>query len=203
MHLSWLGSSCVKLQTKHLDEDVLILIDAYKPAKGEFPRSFSPTAGLFSNGLENAATLSQDPLVVDTLGEYETKNVMILAIPGNDQNLIFKIMIEGMSVVHLGAITKKLTADAIEKLGHVDILFAPAGLKEFTAEDSAALITELEPRVVIPVNYQCDTDQKAEPLSGFLKEAGLKPSQTDKKIILKKKDLPQDDTVLYVLEKSV
>ncbi|MDO8626499.1 MAG: MBL fold metallo-hydrolase [Candidatus Magasanikbacteria bacterium] len=203
MHLSWLGNTCVKLQTKHLDEDVLILIDAYKPLKGEFPRSFTPTAALFSIGMDNAATLSGTPLLIDTLGEFETKNVMILAIPGNDQNLIFKIMIEGISVVHLGHITKKLTAEAVEKLGHVDILLAPAGQPEFTFEDSAALITELEPRVVIPISYQCDTDPKAEPLSKFLKEVGLKPAATDKKFILKKKDLPQEDTALYVLEKSV
>ncbi|MEK9132693.1 MAG: MBL fold metallo-hydrolase, partial [Patescibacteria group bacterium] len=75
MHISWLGQTCVKLQTKNLDQDVTILIDAYKPKTGEFPRSFSPDVVLFSDGTDNAATLSQDPFTVNSLGEVEVKNI--------------------------------------------------------------------------------------------------------------------------------
>lgn len=202
MHLSWLGQNTVKLQTKHLDEDVVILIDAYKPAHGEFPRSFSPTAALFSKGQEGAATLSQNPLVVDTPGEFEIKDAMVIALPANDTDLVFKIIAEGMSVVHVGGLTKKITDEAVEKLGHVDILLAPVSSAKFSADDASELVTELEPRLVIPLGYQCDTDPKAKPLSEFIKTVGLKPAATDKKFIIKKKDLPAEETALYVLEKT-
>lgn len=204
MHLSWLGQTCVKLQTKYQDQDVVVVIDAYKPAKGEFPRSFTPDIALFSSGSEGAATLSQNPLVVDTLGEFETKEVMVTVWPGADGKLVFKLNAEGMSIVHLGKMTKKIDPATLEKIGAIDILFVPAGNgKEFLSlEDAAELVTALEPRVVIPMAYHADTDPVAKPLADFIKELGLKPDMIDKKIIVKKKDLPQEDTKLFVLEKS-
>ena len=204
MHLQWLGQTCVKLQTKNLDEDVTILIDAYRPAKGDFPRSFTPQIGLFSHGTEEAVTLSQDPFVLSTLGECETKNVMMYALPSPNGNIIFKLNAEGLNVVHLGALHKKIENGELEKIGAVDILFIPVGggNNYLSPEDAAAMVTTLEPRIVVPIAYQCDTDPAAAPMSQFIKEMGLKPDVTDKKIIIKQKDLPQDETRLFVLEKN-
>lgn len=205
MHISWLGQTCLKLQTKYLDEDVTILLDAYKPTVGEFPRSFSPTIALYSNGQENAATLSQEPFILDTLGECELKEVMITAFPSDPSgNIIYKINAEQLNVVHLGRMRKKPDLAELEKIGSIDVLCVPVGGGEYlSAEDAVTLVTALEPRIVIPLAYQCDTDKAAEPISNFIKELGLKPDSTDKKVIIKKRDLPQDETKLIVLEKSV
>ena len=205
MHINWLGQTCVKLQSKNLrDEDVIILIDAYKPAKGDFPRSFTPNIALYSNGEDNAATLSQNPLVADTLGEYEAKDTMVYALPGPDGKLIFKIITEGMTIVHLGRTNKKLSQDMINQLDSPDILLIPAGGgKDYLdAETAAEMVTTLEPRIVIPIALQCDTDPKAGTINDFIKQIGLKPDTTEKKIIIKKKDLPQEETKLMVLEKN-
>ena len=204
MHLQWLGQTCVKLQTKNLDEDVTILIDPYRPAKGEFPRSFSPQIALFSHGTTDAVTLSQDPFVLSTLGECETKNVMIYALPSPTGQVIFKLNAEGLNIVHLGALTAKIDNGELAKIGSVDILFIPVGggKNYLSPEDAAAMVTTLEPRIVVPMAYQCDTDPGAEPITQFIKEMGLKPDTTDKKIIVKQKDLPQDETKLFVLEKN-
>jgi hypothetical protein len=40
-------------------------------------------------------------------------------------------------------------------------------------------------------------------VTDFIKELGLKPEITDKKVIVKKKDLPQEDMKLYLLEKNI
>lgn len=204
MHLSWLGQTCVRLQTKYRDDDVVALLDAYRPADGSFPRSFSPALATFSRGADNAATMSQDPFVLDTLGEIELKEIIATGTASDEHNIIFKIHAEGLSVVHLGRLNKKPDLDQLEALGAIDILFVPVGGGEqyLDAADAAEIVTALEPRVVIPMGYQCDTDPKAKPLSEFIKELGLKPELTDKKIIIKKKDLPQEETKLYVLEKS-
>lgn len=208
MHINWLGQTCVKLQTKNLkDEDVVILIDAYRPATGEFPRSFSPQVGLFSHGQDGAVTLSQDPFVLDTLGEIEQKDTMIYALPGpsNSGAVVFKLLSEGLTIAHLGSISQKLNTETIAKLGSPDILFVPVGGEKngtLDAEDAVATVTALEPRIVIPIAYQCDTDPKAAPVSDFIKHLGLKPEITDKKVIVKKKDLPQEETRLYILEKN-
>lgn len=204
MHISWHGQTCVRLQTKNLDEDVTIIIDGYKPDTGEFPRSFTPQIALYTHGQTNAATLSQNPFVLDTPGECETKNVITYAVGNSDGNLIFKVNAENISLVHVGKLTKKIDEALIDKLGTVDILMLPVGgEKEYLdIEDAADVVTAIEPRIVIPIGYQCDTEPKALPLSNFIKVLGLKPELTDKKIIIKKKDLPAAETKLMILEKT-
>ena len=203
MHISWLGQTCIKLQTKNLDKDVTILLDAYKPKTGEFPRSFSPDVALFSAGQENAATLSQDPFVISSLGEVEVKNVMIYAVPGPEGSVIYKLNGEGMTLVHLGRLNKTLSSAEMEKILSPDILFIPVGGGDYlNAKDAAALATALEPRVIIPMAYHCDTDPNSAPVTAFIKELCIKPEAAEKKVIIKKKDLPQEETKLIVLEKE-
>lgn len=206
MHISWLGQTCVKLQFKNLkDEEVTILIDPYRPATGDFPRSFSPQMALFSAGSDNSVTLSQDPFIIDTLGEFEIKDTMVYALPGADNIVTFKIGAENLNIAHLGRLNKKMNTETIAKLGNPDILFVPVGgekNKTFEPEDAVATVTALEPRIVIPIAYQCDTDPKANSVNDFVKNLGLKPDATDKKFIIKKKELPQEETKLLILEKS-
>jgi L-ascorbate metabolism protein UlaG (beta-lactamase superfamily) len=101
--------------------------------------------------------------------------------------------------------TKKINTDKLESLGKVDVLFIPVGGKPnyLELEEAIALVSEIEPRIVIPIGYECDSDPKSSPLDIFLKEIGLKPALTDKKIILKSKDLPQEEMQLMVLEKNI
>ncbi len=204
MHITWLGQTCVKLQTKHKEEDVNVLLDAYKPEEGEFPRNFSPEVAIFSRGQENAASIGTTAFMVDTLGEIETKGVMIYGVPGNNESIIFKLNIEGINIVHVGRITVLPSSSAMEIIGNPDILFVSVGGgKNYLTPDAAAsVVTALEPRIVIPMAYQSDTDPNASPLTQFLKEIGVSPTATDKKIIIKKKDLPTDTMQLFVLEKN-
>ncbi|HRY36615.1 MAG TPA: MBL fold metallo-hydrolase [Candidatus Magasanikbacteria bacterium] len=205
MHINWLGQTCVKLQTKNLkDEDIVILINPYKPDSGDFPRNFSPDVALYSHSSKDSVTVSDSAFMVETLGEYEIKDNMIYAIAANEKEMIFKISAEGMNIVHLGSIKEKISEHIIEKLGTPDILFVPVGDAGKTLDPKAAreVVSMLEPRVVIPIAYQCDTDPKALPIENFIKESGLKSETTEKKIILKKKDLPQEETKMFILEKN-
>lgn len=204
MHINWLGQTCVKLQTKNLkDEDAVILIDAYKPDKGDFPRSFSPQIALFSRGQKQASTLSQNPFTISTLGEYEIKDAMVYALPGPDGQLIFKLIVEDLNLLHLGRLNKKLPQEMIGNLDNPDILFIPVGGKNcLNAKAAVELIAALEPRVIIPIAHRCDIDTKAGSVNEFIKESGLKPDIAEKKIIIKKKDLPQEEARLIILEKN-
>ncbi len=203
MHISWLGQTCIKLQSKNLEKDVVILIDPYKPKKGDFPRSFSPDVALFSAGMNDAAAVS-DAFTVNSLGEMEVKGLMIFAVPSSEQDLIYKLNLEGINMVHLGRLKKPLQSAEMEKIMSPDILFIPVGGGESYLDIKAAaeLANTLEPRIIIPMGYNCDTDPDAAPLATFVKELGLKPETTEKKIIIKKKDLPQEETKLMVLEKE-
>jgi L-ascorbate metabolism protein UlaG (beta-lactamase superfamily) len=205
MHITWLGQTCVKIQTKYIDEEVTLLIDPYKPETGEFPRSFSAQIVLLSSGKEEITTLSQEPFIIDTLGEFDIKNVMITTWPGHETSVIYKITVEGINIVHLGKLKTMPSDEVLESLGKVDILMVPCGGNKLYLEpqDAAHATTVIEPRIVIPVAYQSDSSPEAKPLTDFIKQIGLKPELTDKKIIIKTKDLPQEDTKLMVLEKNV
>jgi len=203
MHIEWLGQTCVKIQTKNADKDALVLINGYRPKAGNFPRSFTPQIALYSSGTANATTLSQNPFVIDTLGEFELENIVIYSLPNEEKNNIFKLASEGMTVVHLGNLNKKLDNSELEKIMSPDILLIPVGNKNYLPiKDAVESINLLEPRIIIPIGYKCDTEQEAEPLSKFIAEMGLKSENAGSKIIIKQKDLPQEETKLIVLDKS-
>ena len=60
----------------------------------------------------------------------------------------------------------------------------------------------VEPRIIIPIWYTSDNDSTASPVSAFLKEFGAKDIVEEAKTIIKKKDLPQEDTRVIVLTKE-
>ena len=205
MHLSWLGQTAFKIQTKNADKDIAVLIDPYKPTSGDFPRSISADLALFSRGAKDSVALSGEPFILETLGELERSGVMMAGFPGPDGTVLFKITAENISVVHIGAIHHTLDDETIEKIGSVDILLIPAGDTPtyLDIEAAAKLVNTLEPRIVIPFAYRCDSDESAKPVEPFLKELGLKPEGTEKKLVIKAKDLPQEEMKVWILEKNV
>lgn len=205
MHITWLGQTCVKLQTKTLKGgDVTILIDAYKPETGSFPRSFSPDIALYSAGNKDLATLSQEPFIIDTLGELEIKETLVSSFPAGEDKRYFNINAEGMNIVHLGKNNKKLSEKELGKLPAPDVLLVPIGGEPdyFSPSEAAEICNALEPRIIIPIAYKSDNDPKAKDVSDFIKESGLPAENGGKKIIIKKKDLPQEETKLIILEKE-
>ncbi len=205
MHISWLGNTAIKIQVKPFDKDIIIIIDPYRPTTGNFPRSLAPDVGLYTRGEENSITLSGDPFTLSTPGECETKGVLITATEGHEPNsIMLRLDAEQLSVGHLGMANKPLTDQQLEMLSGVDILLVPVGNGEaYDAEAAAKAVNAIEPRVVIPMAFKCDTDPQAKPVDEFLKEMGAtKNNAPEKKVILKKKDLPQEDTQVIVLSKE-
>ncbi len=205
MHISWLGQTAIKIQTKHVDQDIVTLIDAYRPKQGDFPRSLNAHVALFSRGSDGSITLTGEPLIINTLGEFDTKGLLITGIAGPEGTTIFKLSVEGIHLVHLGKIKEKISDEMIEAIGRVDILIVPVGgnATYLSPVDASATVTSLEPRIIIPVAHQTDTDPQAHSIESFIKEIGLKPEATDKKLTIKAKDLPADETKLFLLEKVV
>lgn len=204
MHLSWLGSTAVKIQTKPFDKDVTVIIDSYKPKAGSFPRSLTPDIALFTHGQKNSITLSGDPFVLDTAGECETKGVLVTAVQGHESNeIMVRVDAEGISIGHLGCVKKELTNGQLAVLSDVDVLFVPVGNDEcYDAEQAAKAVSAIEPRIVVPMAFKSDNDPGAKDISSFLKVMGATSSTPEKKVIIKKKDLPQEETKVIVLGKE-
>lgn len=204
MHISWLGQTAIKIQVKPFDKDVIAVIDPYRPTTGEFPRSLMPDIGLFTKGEEGSITLSGEPFILSTPGECETKGVLITTTEGHEPGtLMIRLDAEQLSLGHLGMTSKPLTDKQLEMLSGVDILLVPVGNGEaYDAEAAAKAVNAIEPRIVIPMAFKCDTDPKAKPVDEFLKEMGSTNGTPEKKVIIKKKDLPQEDTQVIVLSKE-
>lgn len=204
MHFSWLGETAVKLTIKPFDKDVVVVIDPYKPETGSFPRSLTPNIGLFSHSEKDSITLSGTPFILATPGEIETQGVLVTAVPGEDKDhIMFRIDAEHMSVAHLGLAKKQLSDAQLEVLGGVDVLFVPVGGgNTYDAEQAVKVVNAIEPRVVFPIAYQSDNNEKAEKVEAFLKEIGVATEEAEKKVIIKKKDLPEEETKVIVLAKE-
>lgn len=149
----------------------------------------------------------QNSFVITTPGEYEVSGVFIYGIAangeaGSSQNIIYLAEIEGVRLAHLGSLGQtSLSEKQLECLEGVDILLVPVGGGgALNAKQAAEIISELEPRVVVPMNYQLPgIKAKLNSLEEFKKEIGGKFETVDK-LKINKKDLPEEETKFFVIQ---
>lgn len=204
MHISWLGGTAIKIQAKPFDKDIILIIDPYKPEIGNFPRNLTAQIALYTQGEKNSITISGNPFVLSIPGECETNGVLITsALGAKAGEVIFRVDAEEISLGHLGLTNQPPTDEQLKILSGVDVLFVPVGGGiSYDAELAIKAANSIEPRIIIPMNYKSDNDPKADKVDGFLKELGATGAKIEKKVILKKKDMPQEDTQVIVLSKE-
>ncbi|MEK7589883.1 MAG: MBL fold metallo-hydrolase [Patescibacteria group bacterium] len=162
------------------------------------------------NGVEQVTHGDRKPFLISGPGEYEIKKVFIKGFQsvseygGSERiNTVYSIMLEGMNLVFLGALSsKKLNADVKEALGDIDILFLPIGGNgALNTTDAHALSVDLEPKIVIPMHYgEIEGDEKGKALAKFLKEDGGENGKPIDKLTIKKKDLEGKEGEIIVLK---
>lgn len=161
----------------------------------------------------NVKAIEGSPLVISGPGEYEAKGVDIQGVAtwhdtsgGKDRgkNTVYRIDIDGISVVHLGDLGHKLTEEQEELLGDVDVLLIPVGgFYTIDAKTALEVVTQLEPTLVIPMHYRtAKHDQKTfSVISGvdqFLREMGKEGITPIAKIKVTKDSLPQETQVVIL-----
>ena len=202
MHVYYLGGTAGKIQTKDNAGDVNIVIDPYKPEdKGSsFPNTLAPHIALFSRGQEGSITLQQNPFIIDTPGEYEVRGVMIYGIPTTD-GILYQLSVENMNILHAGALKNLPDDKTLERLSSADVLLVPVGGHEtLDAKKAATLVTELEPRAVIPIAFRSgNNDPQQAPVEPFLKEIGHENGAPQPKAIIVESKLPEEDMDIIVL----
>lgn len=137
-------------------------------------------------------------LAIEGPGEYEIGDFSIRGISATrhidtDDNekiaTIYRIEVGDVRIALLGNIAPKLTEDQLEEIGVVDILIIPVGGNGYTldATSAAALVRQIDPKVVIPVHYADGAVKYEVPqdtLETFVKELGA-PIETVSKYKLK------------------
>ena len=208
MIIQWLGQSCFKIQTKGNQGDVVIVTDPFVDQPGLKMARFQADIATISCDNEfhnNVDAIRGEPYVIVHPGEYETKDVFIYGVPAiaeksKEKLTLFKIFSEDIAIAHLSDLSALLNDEQIDRLGNVDILLIPVGGENsLNAKKAAEVISQIDPRIVIPMNYKLE-DQKSNlnTADDFLKNSGLKSEKLDK-LKVAKKDLMTEDTRIIVL----
>lgn len=149
-------------------------------------------------------------MVIDGPGEYEIKGSLITGVPAQlhiDEDgmraTAYSIEVDGVSVGVLGNIAPKLTSEQQEALGGVDVLVVPVGGNGLTLDATAAtqVISQIEPKFVIPVHYDDGVskyDMPQEKVDKFLAEMGGTKPEVQAKFKVTDKDLPLETTVVLL-----
>lgn len=152
------------------------------------------------NGITNAARGDRIPFSITGPGEYEVGGIFIKGFetlgPGGKINTAYFLTLEQLRLVHLGALTEpKLPDKLAEGVGAVDILFVPVGNGALlTPKQASQVVADLEPEIVVPVDY----DEKT--LATFLKEMGADKEKPVDSLTIKKKDLLGGKTRVVVIK---
>ena len=153
--------------------------------------------------------------IVDGPGEYEYKGVTIQGIASfhDDQggkkdgaNTIYRVEIEDVALLHMGDFGEnELRPEVKEKIGNIDIMFLPIGGNTvMDAETAAEIANQIEPKIIIPMHYDQASDAKKKAIvKEFLEETGAHNAKPEEKLTVKKKDLPEKETKVVLLEPSI
>jgi len=213
MYLTYLGHSCFKLQDKAGSDAVTVITDPFDKAVGlPVPHAEADIVTVSHDHFDhnNIGAIRGEPYVIDTAGEYEINGVSIVGIDsyhdekdGRERgvNVICRITIDDINVVHLGDLGETLDAKQLENLEGTDILLIPVGGKyTLDAKKAAEVISQIEPRIVIPMHYKAkESTIDIDGVDKFIKEIGLVPRE-EEKLKISKKDLPQEDMELIVMK---
>jgi L-ascorbate metabolism protein UlaG (beta-lactamase superfamily) len=217
MNIQWLGQACFKISEKIDGQEVIVVTAPFGKQSGLFPPKLKADI-VTINKLDPAynftdkisGNISEQPMVIDRPGEYETKKVFVTGFEhmkksgktSADNSVIFKLDFGQISVAHLGGLSNSLTEDELDFIGDVDVLMIPVGNKDVLDSNKAAeVVRQVEPRLVIPMEYKIKgLAHNLNDETKFLKEMSAK-AERQTKLKVSRKDLPEDKTTVVVLEK--
>ena len=189
--IKWFGHNCFRIRAK----EATVITDPVDKVTG-FAMS-KQTADIVSvshghKGHNNLNAVRPEFQVVDGPGEYEMHGVFITGIrtyhdsaKGQERgyNTVFLFELEGMRFCHLGDLGHALTTDQLEEIGTPDVLMVPAGgTGVITPAQAAEVVGQLEPKIVIPMQYATEQgDRDLGDLATFCKALGVElPEPIDK-----------------------
>jgi hypothetical protein len=155
------------------------------------------------NGVEQLSHGEREPFVISGPGDYEVKGIFIkgvlseAVISGKKYiNTIYVFSLDDINIAFMGALSNSdFSKESRETIGSPDILFVPAGGKGMLeTKDAAKLASSLEPKLIIPMDY----DEVS--LKSFLKDLGEEKTEAVEKLTLKRKDLDNKEGEVVVLK---
>lgn len=197
----WLGHNCFRIKAR----EAIVLTDPVDRVTGYAMQKQTADIVTISHehpGHVNLNGVRPEFQVVRGPGEYELHDIFITGIRTyhdaekgalRGYNTIYRIEVEGIVICHLGDLGHPLTEEQKAAIGDIDILLVPAGGGTVLAPEAAAdLIAELEPKIVIPMQYATPNgDLDLGPLEPFAKRLGQPIPEAIDKLVLRQSELPE------------
>ena len=212
MIITWQGHACFKIQDKTGTDSITLMTDPYDKSVGlKLPNLEADIVTISHEHADhnNRAAFRGQPYIIDSVGEYDIKGVMIEGVKSfhddkngaeRGDNIIYRIEMDGITICHLGDLGHVLDNKQLERLEGIDILLIPVGGKyTIDAKKAVEVISQIEPRIVIPMHYKTkDLKFDLDDVDKFIKELGVEPTY-EEKLKISKKDLPTEDMELVIL----
>ena len=201
MTISWYGFNYFKIQ----NTKKAVVFNPYSLDKTtKFPKTKADVV-LFSDPEKiKDAKYHKEAFIIDSPGEYEHSDIFVYGRQING-NIIYLLVFENIKIAFLGEYGhQELTNSDLGLVEGADVLILPVGGNDLTtAKEARKLISQIEPRVVIPSCHAAGSGKlNLDNVSDFIKEFGVK-AQEEEKFKLSRKDLPQEDIKLIVLKTQV
>ena len=206
MIITYLGKQFFKIAQGDL---VIAINPISKDSKGESKGSrfgsdiaFSTTNHKDYNGFDMVTHGDTFPFEVKGPGDYEIKGIFVKGIMTESIieekkyiNTIYTFSVDNISICFLGCVSNsKLNTETRGEIGTPDILFVPVGSNGLIdPSDAYKLAVSLEPKIIIPMDYDDKT------LKSFLKEGGQDKVTSIDKLTLKAKDVVGREGEIIVL----
>lgn len=220
MEVQWYGRTCVRLRGR----DAVVVADPYQSIVGPTGRGITgdivtfshpddtplargkPKGRLSRDGSTLVPSSLDDAFVLDGPGEYEVKEVLVTGVrtyrddakgAERGKGVAFAVEVDGIHTIHLGDIGHLLSEEKLADIGSVDIACVPLG-GALTPTRAAAIVAQLDPRIVVPMPVCEDDADCADALRKFFHEMGAEPV-TQPKLSVTASSLPAE-TITVLLE---
>jgi L-ascorbate metabolism protein UlaG (beta-lactamase superfamily) len=144
---------------------------------------------------------------VEGPGEYELAGSLIEGVATYrdkqrgkvvGKNTAFMIHLDDISICHLGALAHTLSSSQIEALKDADVLLVPVGGgPALDATSAAEVVSQLEPRIVIPMYYGTPGVQ-LETVDRFCKELAVTDLTIHPRLQVTRSSLPEETRVVLM-----
>src|SRR6266513_3948440 len=207
MEILWLGHSCFQLRGKN----VTLITDPFSPQLGySLGKINAPIVTISHNhhGHNYVQGVGGNPRVVRGPGEYEISDVLITGVASyhdnkrgqeRGRNTIYVIHMDDLIICHLGDLGHILQEEQLEEVADADVLLIPiGGQNTINASQAAEVISQVEPRIIIPMHYLSLPGEASGPLDKFCREMGIETINTQPKLLITRSTLPAETQVVIL-----
>lgn len=210
VEITWLGHACFRFRSR----DATIVTDPFSSEGWGYP-PLATTADLVTVSHDHphhahVDAVAGNPRVIHGPGEYELRGVMLAGVRTRckaadgqipQANTVFVLKLEDLTVCHLGDLGQALTAEHLDVMQNCDVLCVPVGGHcTIDATQAAAVIAQIEPRIIIPMHFATPGSEGVplESADRFCREMAATSASPQARLNVTAASLPSEPTVVLL-----